>query len=264
MKNKSFKKTVLMLIIGFACIALDFCVGTGLHYPHKYQNNKDTIGEFQYYNIASNYHASCDYKTITSTSQTEEINKAGQTFVPATAKVIDHVYYEDLQIDLFNDFLGLALIALACFRLKKCSRKFSFGGFCAICAFLVHLMIVAFPFFMNGIVLCYFAFFVGIGYLALLLTTLYFIGNGLFKMCPGVACRDERKWGRMVLFVILVLLILTTFIFWLGSDFNALHNLGILMEVFNGFLVFVFWKIMFRTGEYLEKSYEEGIAAYEL
>ena len=60
-KNK-FKLFIFMLAIGFVLITLDVNVTTPFKYPHKYNTSGSVIGEFQYYNIASNYNAWCDYQ----------------------------------------------------------------------------------------------------------------------------------------------------------------------------------------------------------
>jgi hypothetical protein len=246
-----------MLLLGVLCIVLDFNIGTGLHYPQKYENTKATIGEFQYYNIATNYNAYCDYKMIEGGSSSQSAD-SGQTNVSSAAKVINNIYYKDLQVDLFNDFLGFLLIIIACLSLKQCSRKFSFASFTALCGLILHGLIVAFPFFLNGIVLCYFAFFIGMGFLAVCILTLFFIVMGLFQMCPGVACRDERKWCRMIWYVIAAFQALSTFSLWLGADLPALHNLGITLEVISVLMVLLFWKVLFRTYDYLENTYKEA------
>ncbi len=264
MKNNKFKATLFMMIIGFLCIVLDVNLGTGLHYPNEYENTTATIGEFQYYNIASNYNAYCDYKMMEGGFSENDLSQPStQTNVSSMAKVINHIYYKDLQVDLFNDFLGFLLIFIACLSLKKCSRFFSFGAFSAICACTVHGLIVVFPFFLNGIALCYLIFFIGMGYLALSVLTIYFIVLGLFQMCPGVPCRDERKWGRILWYVIASFQILSTFVFWLGSDLPALHNLGRIIVFTNVVLVLVFWKVIWRTIDYLEKSYKEALEKSE-
>lgn len=265
MKNRRFKISIIMMIFGFLCVVWDFNIGTGLHYPHEYKNSTETIGEFQYYNIASNYNAYCDYKMIegASSEQSGTLQDSQQTSISSVAKVIDKVYYKDLQVDLLNDFIGLALIIIACLSFRKCSRKFSFGAFSALCAFILHGMIVAFPFFLNGIILCYFAFFIGMGYLALLVLTLYFVTLGIFQMCPGVACRDERKWCRMIWYVIAILQVITTFVFWLGSDLPSLYNLGLFLEGINVLMVLLYWKVLFRAIDYLENSYEEVLSTNE-
>ena len=63
-KNK-FKLFIFMLAIGFVLITLDVNVTTPFKYPHKYNNSGSVIGEFQYYNIASNYNAGAITKLLT-------------------------------------------------------------------------------------------------------------------------------------------------------------------------------------------------------
>ena len=72
-KNK-FKLFIFMLAIGFVLITLDVNVTTPFKYPHKYNNSGSVIGEFQYYNIASNYNAWCDYKVINTSSEKADEN----------------------------------------------------------------------------------------------------------------------------------------------------------------------------------------------
>ena len=59
-------------------------------------------------------------------------------------------------------------------------------------------------------------------------------------------------------FITFVLQILITFIFWLGSDFKMLHNLGVLLEGLLVIMVLIFWKILFRAKDYLEASYNSA------
>lgn len=73
LKNK-FKLFIFMLAIGFVLITLDVNVTTPFKYPHKYNNSGSVIGEFQYYNIASNYNAWCDYKVINTSSEKADEN----------------------------------------------------------------------------------------------------------------------------------------------------------------------------------------------
>ena len=79
-------------------------------------------------------------------------------------------------------------------------------------------------------------------------------------MCPDVCCRDERKWGKITWFIAMVLQILLTFIFWIGSDFNALMVLGYITEGFLVFDIVVFWMILKRVYVYLERSYESAVS----
>ena len=77
-KNK-FKLFIFMLAIGFVLITLDVNVTTPFKYPHKYNNSGSVIGEFQYYNIASNYNAWCDYKVINTSSEKADENSHYKT-----------------------------------------------------------------------------------------------------------------------------------------------------------------------------------------
>ena len=79
-KNK-FKLFIFMLAIGFVLITLDVNVTTPFKYPHKYNNSGSVIGEFQYYNIASNYNAWCDYKVINTSSEKADENSHYNTTI---------------------------------------------------------------------------------------------------------------------------------------------------------------------------------------
>ena len=74
-------------------------------------------------------------------------------------------------------------------------------------------------------------------------------------MCSDVCCRDERKWGKITWFVTMALQLLLAFVFWVGSDFNALKSLGYVIEAFLVLDIIVFWMILKRVYYYLEKSY---------
>lgn len=255
MKFSKFNLYIFMLVVGFFCIVVDLNVNTPLQYPHEYQNTKKIIGEFQYYNIASNYHAYCDYRMIYGDGEVTISDNSKQNYMSTQATVINNIYYKNLQVDCLNDFAGFLLILIACLGLKKCSRLFSFGSLTALGALIIHGLIVSLPFYSNGLTLCYTVFFVGTGYLITSLLTLYFVINGLFKMCPDISCRDERRWGRMIWYVIFVLQILTTFVFWIGADFHALHTLGLGLEIFNALMVLLFWRILFRATGHIRQTY---------
>ena len=103
----------MLLCFGFMFIVLDIPIATNFSYPHEYENSNKVIGEYQYYNIASNYGASCTYKMLDdSKSKTKEpetkINqqKGIKSSAPKITKVIDKVYFKNVQIDILNDFVG--------------------------------------------------------------------------------------------------------------------------------------------------------------
>ena len=265
-KNK-FKLFIFMLAIGFVLITLDVNVTTPFKYPHKYNNSGSVIGEFQYYNIASNYNAWCDYKVINTSSEKADENShynaandnnsansstnAGQ----GTAKVIDHVYFGNISVDIFSDALGFLLIFIACLNLAKVNNRFKYGSVTALFALILHLTILALPFFLNGIVLCNTALALGLAYLGSNIITTFMFSSGLLKMCTDICCRDERKWCKMVWYVTFVLQILVTFVFWIGSDFNMLLTVGRFFEGVLVFMVIVFWIILKRTYYYLERTW---------
>ena len=258
MKFSKFNLYFCLLIVGFLCIVLDFNVTTSLTYPKQYENTKQVIGEFQYYNIASNYNAYCDYKLLNSSGNVDIISpyeNSSQAHYSTTAKVINNIYYKNLQIDLFNDFIGFLLIFIASMGFSGCGRRFRFGAFTALCSFVIHGIIVFLPFFANGLLLCYLAFFIGAAYLASSLITMFFVTYGLFRMCPGVSCRDERKWCKILWYIIFSLQILTTFIFWVGADFDKLYHLGMVMQYINVIMVLFFWRILSRAKGHIEESY---------
>lgn len=264
MSKSNFKLYFILLAIGFIFICLDVDVRTNFSYPKKYANTNAVTGEFQYYNISSLYGATCNYKLIdtTSSNNSEQTNIAEQATNAQTAtetKVIDKVFFDNIHIDIFNDFIGLILILIACMKLGIVNRRFRFGALSAFCGIILHMLISLLPFMVNGLLLCNISMIMGISYLACNLLTSFLFTNGLFKMCPQVCCRDERKWGKMTWFVSFTLQILITFIFWLGSDFRALYTLGIIFETILIIDIIGFWMIMRRTLPYLEKTYHHSL-----
>lgn len=252
MNHLKIKYYIIMLIIGFIFISLDVNMYTDKSYPNNYDNTKQVIGEFQYYNIASNYGATCTYKLLDSDNTEAQYQ---------STKVIDQVFYKNIRIDIFNDFAGFLLIALACFKLDIASRKFRFASLCAVGGLVLHGVIVALPFITNGLLLCNAAMIIGILYLLCTVFTTFLFAGGLFEMCSDISCRDERKWGKTCWFISCVLQILVTFVFWLGSDFKMLTDLGWFLEATLILDIVLFWIILYRTRDYIESSYVEAINA---
>lgn len=263
MSNLKFKLFFVFLALGFIFIALDIDIKTDLNYPHPYDNSDSVIGEFQYYNIASNYGAKCSYKFIDTSSSTDDTENQN---IPSTTKktsgltqtkVIDEVFFDNIYIDIFNDIIGFLLIIIACIGFTKVNKVFSFSVFSAFCGLFLHIILTLLPFFFNGLFLCNISMVLGIAYLGSIILTTFFFSKGLFSMCADVCCRDERKWGKTTWFISVVLQILLTFIFWIGSDFGALKSLGYLIEGILVFDIIMFWLILKRTYIYLERSYIE-------
>lgn len=267
MSKFKFKLFFILLAVGFIFISLDVDIRTSLSYPHPYHNSENVIGEFQYYNISSNYGAKCSYKFI-DTSSSEDNTKNTTTTdttkastVTIQTKVIDEVFFDNIHIDIFNDFIGFLLICIACIGLRKNNKFFSFAAICAFCGLLLHIILKALPFIINGLFLCNISMVLGIAYLGSIILTTFLFTRGLFAMCPDVCCRDERKWGKIAWFISMVLQILVTFIFWIGSDFGALKSLGYITEGFLIFDIIVLWFILKRAYFYLERSYIDSLSS---
>lgn len=266
MANKRFLLYFIFLAVGFIFLALDVDVKTNLDYPAPYNNTENVIGEFQYYNIASTYGAKCTYKLI-DTSDSKDNGEHNTTVSDTTAassgssqaKVIDKVFFDNIHIDIFNDFIGFLLIFIACIGLRKCNKIFSLSAAGAFCGILLHILLKALPFFINGLALCNFSMILGVAYLGSIILTTFLFTRGLFSMCPDVCCRDERKWGKITWFITMVLQILLTFVFWIGSDFDALKSLGYIIEGFLVLDIVVFFMILKRVYTYLEKSYKNTV-----
>lgn len=264
MTKSKFKIAFIFLIMGFIFLALDVDVKTPFTYPHAYNNTKDVIGEFQYYNIASNYGAKCTYKFIDNSSDSDKSplvqSETTTSSASTSAKVIDKVFYDNIHVDIFSDLIGFILIFIACVLLKKVNKKFIFCSLCAFCGIILRIILKSLPFVLNGLLLCNTAMFLGIAYIASIVATTYLFTRGLFSMCSDICCRDERKWGKITWFAATALQILLVFIFWIGSDFGALMTLGYVFEAFLVLDVIIFWIILRRTYYYLEKAYLESVS----
>lgn len=263
-----FKIYFLLLAIGFILITLDVNVETPFTYPNDYDNTDSVIGEFQYYNIASNYNARCTYKFIDTRSDKEDSKTNVQNSSDITqnadttqqgTKVIDKIYLENIEIDIFNDFVGFLFILIACLRLKKCSRRFSGAVATSIFAMVLRVIIFMLPFVTNGLILCNIAMTTGLAYLICSVTTTFLFANGLFNMCNDICCRDERKWCKIIWYLTCVTQCLVTFVLWLGSDFKMLYNLGLFFEFILVLIVTIFWIVLHRTYSYLENSYNVSV-----
>ncbi len=255
MKNKKLTLAILLLALGFIFTVLDVKVDTGFDYPNEYQNTDKVIGEFQYYNIYSNYGATCTYKLLSTTNADRQ---NGQTVaVESQTKVIDKVFFDGVKADIFSDFAGFLFMIIGCFLLRKCNTTFSLAGLCSFAGLVIRGIMFSLPFFANGSSLCNAAFFIGTLYLACNCLAMFLVVRAVLYMCPGVVCRDERKWCKLCWIVILSLQILTTFTFWLGSDYGMLNSLSWFMKFVLVIFIIVFWLILKRTYHYLNLSYEE-------
>ena len=251
------KLALLLLSLGFVFIVLDIPFTTNISYPHEYENSDKTIGEYQYYNIASNYGAKCTYKMMDDSKDDKDTPKANTKSNPKVAKVIDKVYFDNIHIDIFEDFIGFVFILIGSILLVRCAKQFRLAILSAISGIIVHAIILSLPFIMNGIHLTNASFFIGIIYLAINIVTIYFVTAALLKMIPGPWCRDERKWCKILWFASFASQCLATFTFWLGSDFGMLKTLSWVIFGFTIFIQLAFWYIYMRAKDYIRGTYEK-------
>ena len=260
------KVALMLLCFGFIFIVLDIPIATNFSYPHEYENSNKAIGEYQYYNIASNYGATCTYKMLDdSKSKTkapayehETKQQAGVKAISSKmTKVIDKVYFKNVQIDVFNDFVGFIFILIGCIMLVKCARQFKLAILTTISGMIVHGIMFSLPFIINGIDLTNASFFIGMIYLAINIVTIYLVTAALLKMIPGPWCRDERKWCKILWFASFAAQCLATFAFWLGSDFSMLKTLAWVIYGFTIFIQICFWYCYMRAKDYVRGTYEK-------
>ena len=258
------KIALLLFILGFIFIVLDIPFATNLSYPHEYQNSNKAIGEYQYYNIASNYGAHCTYKMLDDTKSKGSVpeskinnQKNVKEYAPKVTKVIDQVYFNKVQIDIFSDFAGFLFILIGSILIVRCARQFKLAILTSIAGIIVHGIMFAFPFIINGMDLTNASFFVGMIYLAINVTTIYLVTAALLRMIPGPWCRDERKWCKILWFASFASQCLATFTFWLGSDFKMLMALAWVVYGFTIFIQLAFWYIYMRAKDYVRGTYEK-------
>ena len=261
------KVALLLFSLGFIFIVLDIPFATNIAYPHEYENSNKAIGEYQYYNIASNYGAKCTYKMLddskskskapTSETKTPQSPLNKRTANKNVTKVIDKVYFKTVQIDIFNDFVGFFFILIGSILIVRCAKQFKLAILSAIAGLIVHGIMFALPFIINGIDLTNASFFIGMIYLAINVVTIYLVSAGVLRMIPGPWCRDERKWCKTLWFASFASQCLATFAFWLGSDFTMLRNVGWVTFGFTIFIQLCFWYILMRAKDYIRGTYEK-------
>ena len=258
-KMGRLKVALILIAIGFAFIVLDIPVASNIPYPNKYENTNQVIGEYQYYNIASNYGATCTYKVV----ERDKGQKAKTTNSPnvkvatTPVKVIDKVFFKSIQIDVLEDVIGFLSILIGCALIVKCSKRFKLAILCAVAGIIVHGIMFSLPFIINGILLTNASFFIGMIYLAINIATIFFTTTALLKMIPGPWCRDERKWGKILWYATFASQTVATFAFWLGSDFTYLKNVAWAAFIITIILQLAFWRVFNRAKDYARETYEK-------
>ncbi len=95
----------------------------------------------------------------------------------------------------------------------------------------------------------------GLAYLGSNIITTFSSGADFLRCARTFAVEMKEKWCKMTWYVTFVLQILVTFVFRIGSDFNMLLAVGRFFEGVLVFMVIVFWIILKRTYNYLERTW---------
>ena len=210
MSAKKIRACILMSVVGFLLIAVDVPVSTGISYPSKYENNKDIIGEYQYYAIKTFYGATCTMKKL---DPEKDASVADGYYTDA--EFVDDVFYDGIKIDVFNDIIGFLLLAGVCFKLSKYKKLFKPALVFSITSIVLKLLIDLFPFVLNGMPLCNIALGFGIAYTASAIIATFFMTKGYLALIQDSCCRDERLWLNTSWFVSMVLIIMLLLLRWL-------------------------------------------------
>lgn len=235
MTTSKIRLIMFTFILGLVFLALDIYCSTGIDYLEEYKNDSSIIGEFQYYSIKTFYGATCTFTKLghvddaaTSTdTQGSDTSMAGSIY--EGAEFVDDVFFDGFRIDLFNDVLGLILIALSCLILSKYKPIFRLAALLAIISIIIKGVLTALPFFLNGMPLCNIALGVGTSYVIATVITSFFGIRGFINLIQDYCCRDERIWINTVWFVSAVLIILIYLLTWLDLYGMAHFFTGVLI-----------------------------------
>lgn len=235
MSVSKIRLVIFMFILGLVFLSLDIYINTGLDYPEDYRNDTNIIGEFQYYNIRTFYGASCTFTKLghvdatADSTDTQGSNTSMSNSLYEGAEFVDDVFFDGFRIDIFNDVLGLLLIALSCLILSKYKPIFRLAVLLAIISIIIKSALTVLPFFLNGMPLCNMALGVGTSYVIATVITSFFGVRGFINLIQDYCCRDERVWINTVWFVSAILIILIYLLSWLNLYGMAHFFTGVLI-----------------------------------
>lgn len=229
MTISKIKCIMFMVVLGFLFLATDIYFITEMNYPKPYQNDKDIIGEYQYYNIKTFYGATCTLKKLDQTVPSDSETSTGYY---TDAEFVDDVFFQGVRIDIFSDMVGFVLIAIACLLLAKYKFLFRPAFLFAIISIVLKLALTAFPFFFNGMFLCNISLGTGIAYMASTILTTFFTTKGFLSLIRDTCCRDERLWLNTSWFISVVLMILVLLLTWLDlSDMAFFFMIVLVLDI---------------------------------
>lgn len=250
MTTKKINQIIILFMIGFSLIVLNFYVNTSLQYPKEYKNDSNIIGEFQYYSIHTFFGATCTYKTADEMYDDSVVTpNANSSAMIANAEFVDEVFFDGIRVDIFNDIIGLLLILFACLSLRKYRKLFAFSSICVFICLILKIALSALPFGFNGMTLCNLALGVGISYTLALIVSTYFAVKGFISLIQDSCCRDERLWLNTGWFVYMVLAILVLLLRWLD-----LQSMSVFFMVVQFIDVMVMGMLLIRVKEFVARN----------
>lgn len=245
MSKLTIKQCFIFIFIGFILLAIDLPVNTGINYPSEYENSKNAIGEYQYYNIKTFYGATCTYKLF----EGEAVVNPGQADAYSQDQFVDEVFFDGFRLDIFNDVVAFLLIAIAGLRLSKHQKGCMLFAMTAIAAAILKLFITILPFMLNGLQLCNIALTTGISYTAATVFTLALVGKTAINIMKDNYCLDEIHWLYVCNILTLVCTVLIPIEKWL-----LLHKLSIVFMVGLTCLYLLYGYIIKRVYAIMEKD----------
>ena len=235
MTTSKIRLIMFTFVLGLVFLALDIYCNTGIDYPEEYKNDSGIVGEFQYYSIKTFYGATCTFTKLghvdvddeATSTDTQGNNTDVTGSIYEGAEFVDDVFFDGFRIDIFNDVLGLLLIALSCLILSKYKPIFRLAVLLAIISIIIKGVLTVLPFFLNGMPLCNMALGVGTSYVIAAVITSFFGVRGFISLIQDYCCRDERVWINTVWFVSAILIILIYLLSWLNL-YGMAHFTGVL------------------------------------
>lgn len=249
------KLLIFLFFAGFLLLAVNLYVKTGLNYPSEYENDKNIIGEYQYYNIKTFFGATCTMKKLDrvdssdSAITSDSANTKALNISYSDAEFVDEVFFDGIRIDIFNDILGFILIAVCCFVLSKYRLLFRPAFIFTVIGILLKIILAVLPWFCNGMLLCNLAIGFGISYLAAIIISTFFASKGFIGLIQDSCCRDERLWLNTSWFVSMVLFILIFILKWLD-----LYSMAYFFNVVLVLDVLLFYLLLRRADEFIARN----------
>lgn len=246
---------IFLFFVGFLFLALNMYAKTGLNYPKDYKNDKNVIGEYQYYNIKTFFGATCTMKKSdgAATSHVPEIStdtdSTASNLPYFNAEFVDDVFFDGIRIDIFNDVLGFLLIATCCFMLLKQQLYFKPAFVFSMIGIILKLTLSSLPFVCNGMLLCNLSMGIGISYIATVIIVIRFATKGFIALLHDTCCRDERIWLNTTWFVSFILFILISLLKWLN-----LYTLAYFFNVILVFDIIIFYILLKRVDEFISRN----------